>query len=105
VRDYIHVEDLARAHVLALEALAGGGACRAYNLGCGGRGYSVREVIDAATRVTGRHIEVRNAPRRPGDPATLIASSTRIAQDLQWSPVHEELDEIVRSAWQLIADP
>jgi UDP-glucose 4-epimerase len=102
LRDYVHVEDLARAHVLALDALTAGGACCAYNLGCGGRGHSVREVIDAAKRVTGRQIEVRNAARRPGDPATLIASSTRIAQDLGWSPMHEELDEIVKSAWQWI---
>lgn len=99
VRDYIHVEDLARAHVLALEALEADVTCRAYNLGCGGRGYSVREVIDAAVRVTGRHINVIATARRPGDPAVLIASSARISQDLGWHPVHDQLDEIVRSAW------
>jgi UDP-glucose 4-epimerase len=100
VRDYIHVEDLARAHVLALEPLAEPGVWRAYNLGCGGRGYSVREVLDTATRVTGRPIPVRVAARRPGDPAVLIASSTRIARELGWLPEHQQLETIVASAWR-----
>ena len=99
VRDYIHVEDLARAHVLALPALAERGVCRAYNLGCGGRGYSVREVIDTAARVTGRNIPTRMAERRAGDPAVLIASSARIQQDLGWQPRHQSLDRIIESAW------
>jgi UDP-glucose 4-epimerase len=99
VRDYIHVEDLARAHVLALPALTDRGVCRAYNLGCGGRGYSVREVIDTAGRVTGREIPARIAARRPGDPAVLIASSARIRQDLGWEPRHQSLERIIESAW------
>jgi UDP-glucose 4-epimerase len=99
IRDYIHVEDLARAHVLSLPALAGRGICRAYNLGCGGRGYSVREVIDTAARVTGRDIPARIAERRAGDPAVLIASSARIQQDLGWRPRHQSLDRIIESAW------
>jgi UDP-glucose 4-epimerase len=100
VRDYIHVTDLARAHVLALEALADGGAGGAYNLGCGGTGYSVRQVIDAARRVTGRPIVVRTGPRRPGDPATLVASSARITRELGWKPAFQDLDTIVESAWR-----
>jgi UDP-glucose 4-epimerase len=100
VRDYIHVEDLARAHVLALGALDRPGICTAYNLGCGGRGYSVREVIDAAARVTGRPIPVRTAAPRTGDPAVLVASSDRIRRDLGWEPRHRALDGIIGSAWE-----
>jgi UDP-glucose 4-epimerase len=99
VRDYIHVEDLARAHVLALDALAQPGVCRSYNLGCGGRGYSVREVIDTAGRVTGRDIPTVVAARRAGDPAVLVASSDAIGRDLGWRPQHQQLDTIVASAW------
>jgi UDP-glucose 4-epimerase len=100
VRDYIHVEDLARAHVLALQSLDGAAAtCRAYNLGCGGRGYSVREVISAAARVSGRPVPVRIAARRPGDPPILIASSDRIQRELGWQPRHQQLEPIVASAW------
>jgi UDP-glucose 4-epimerase len=101
VRDYIHVIDLARAHVLALEALAAGRPSRAYNLG-GGSGASVRQVIDVARRVTGRAIAVRDAPRRPGDPAVLVASSARIQSELGWRPAHESLDDIIASAWRLL---
>ena len=100
LRDYIHVEDLARAHVLSLAAAAVPGICRAYNLGCGGDGYSVREVIDAAAKITARRIPVAVAPRRPGDPAVLVASSDRIAADLGWRPRHQELEAIIASAWQ-----
>ena len=99
VRDYVHVEDLARAHVLAMAPLRDPGVCRAYNLGCGGQGYSVREVIDTAVRVTGRPIAERKAPRRPGDPAVLIARSTRIERELRWRAEHRDLEAIVRSAW------
>ncbi|HXN56129.1 MAG TPA: NAD-dependent epimerase/dehydratase family protein, partial [Myxococcales bacterium] len=101
IRDYIHVHDLARAHVMALEALSGKAAhSPVYNLGCGGRGYSVREVIDAARRVTGREIPVRIGPRRPGDPAVLVASSERIARELGFRPQLQDLDAIVESAWR-----
>ena len=99
VRDYIHVEDLARAHVLALSRVADPGACRAYNLGCGGDGYSVRQVIDTAELVTGRRVAVTVATRRPGDPAVLIASSKLISRDLGWQPRHQRLETIIGSAW------
>ena len=98
VRDYIHVEDLARAHVLALNA-SDRGLCRAYNLGCGGDGYSVRQVIDTAARVSRRRIPVEVGPRRPGDPAVLIASSRAIRLDLGWEPRHQQLEAIVSTAW------
>ena len=100
VRDYIHVSDLARAHLLALQALAAGHAGGSYNLGCGGSGYSVMQVIEVARSVSGRDIRVRIGPRRPGDPAVLVASSQRIMRDLGWRPRLEDLREIVRSAWE-----
>lgn len=102
VRDYIHVEDLADAHVRALEPLSASGTCTAYNLGCGGEGYTVKELIAMASQVTGRTIPVAIAQRRPGDPAMLIASSTRIARELGWSP-RRSLADIVTSAWQWMA--
>jgi UDP-glucose 4-epimerase len=97
-RDYVHVSDLARAHVLALDALSSPGLCQAYNLGCGG-GYTVREVIDTAARVTGRPIPVTIAARRRGDPAVLVASSDRIKAALGWTPRVQDLETIIRSAW------
>jgi len=97
VRDYIHVEDLAKAHTLALEALQPG-QWRAYNLG-NGQGYSVREVIEAARRVTGHAIPVQETPRRPGDPAFLVASSAQIRAELGWTPARPTLESIVQSAW------
>ena len=100
VRDYIHVSDLSRAHVLALQALADGHAGGSYNLGCGGSGYSVMQVIEVARSVSGRDIRLRIGPRRPGDPAVLVASSQRIMRDLGWRPRLQDLREIVRSAWE-----
>jgi len=100
VRDYIHVVDLAQAHILALHALAKGHPSSIYNLGCGGEGYSVKQVIDCAHRVTGKVIPVRQGPRRAGDPAVLIASSARIVRELGWRPKHQQLDVIVESAWR-----
>lgn len=97
VRDYIHVSDLAQAHILALGKLDEGS--RIYNLGCGGEGYTVREVIDVARKVTGREIPAREAGRRPGDPAVLVASSVRIKRELGWSPAQQDLGEIIGSAW------
>jgi UDP-glucose 4-epimerase len=97
VRDYIHVIDLARAHVLALGILDERSAI--YNLGCGGDGYSVKEVIDTARKVTGREIPARIAPRRAGDPAVLIASSEKIKHDLGWQPKFQDVSLIVQSAW------
>lgn len=100
VRDYIHVSDLASAHVLALGALASGNSPwqLIYNLG-NGRGFSVREVIEAARKVTGCPITVQEGPRRPGDPAVLVASSEKIRKELGWIPKYPELETIIRSAW------
>lgn len=101
VRDYIHVEDLAEAHVLALEAIAAGQIhSEVYNLGCGDRGYSVLDVIGAAERVTRRPVTMDMGARRPGDPAVLIASSEKIAQSLGWHPKQNDLETIVGSAWR-----
>jgi UDP-glucose 4-epimerase len=97
VRDYIHIEDLASAHLLALEG-AVGGEHRIYNLG-NGNGFSVREVIDAARAVTGLEIPVRESPRRPGDPPQLVAASGRIRAELGWEPRKPELAEMVGDAW------
>ncbi len=102
VRDYIHVIDLAQAHILALGALREGS--RIYNLGCGGAGYSVREVIDTARQVTGKEIPARIGPRRAGDPATLIASSEKIKRELGWQPRYQDLRLIVESAWRWMND-
>jgi UDP-glucose 4-epimerase len=100
VRDYVHVSDLARAHVLALDALARRDiGAEIFNLGCG-EGYTVKEVIDAAKATTGRQIPVNAGPRRPGDPAVLVASSDRIAKALGWRAEQSSLDEIVGSAWK-----
>jgi UDP-glucose 4-epimerase len=97
VRDYIHVSDLARAHVLALGLLSR--KSEIFNLGCGG-GYTVLEVIEAARQVTGRPIPVRMASRRSGDPAVLIASSEKIQKELGWQPKHQDLGVIIESAWK-----
>jgi UDP-glucose 4-epimerase len=100
VRDYVHVSDLARAHVLALEALSRRDiSAQIFNLGCGD-GYTVKEVIDAAKLITGRDIPVTVGPRRPGDPAVLVASSDRIAKALGWRPQESSLHGIVESAWK-----
>jgi UDP-glucose 4-epimerase len=101
VRDYIHVVDLARAHILSLGVLDEGS--RIYNLGCGGDGYTVREVIETARAVTGRDIKVRVGPRRPGDPAVLIASSEKIKRELGWQPSQQDLKLIIQSAWNWIS--
>ncbi len=98
VRDYIHVLDLADAHVLALDAMDRG-VEGVFNLGSGS-GFSVREVIAVAEKVTGRGVRQVVAPRRPGDPATLIASAARAREILGWRPVRDDLEEIVRSAWE-----
>ncbi len=97
VRDYVHVSDLAKAHLLAFEALATRDKL-IYNLG-NGKGFSVREVIESVKRVTGKPIEVEELARRPGDPAVLVASSEKIAEELGWVPDFPKLDDIVASAW------
>lgn len=98
IRDYIHIADLVSAHLLALEGL-GDRDRLIYNLGSG-NGYSVREVIETARRVTGHPIPTRELPRRPGDSARLVASSSRIKQELGWKPRHDDLYEIISSAWE-----
>jgi UDP-glucose 4-epimerase len=95
IRDYIHILDLARAHILAL----GSKKNDFYNLGTGG-GSSVREVIDTAGKITGRKINVVEKPRRPGDPPRLIASSEKIQRELGWKPQFQSLDAIIESAWK-----
>ena len=97
VRDYIHVVDVAQAHIMALDVLGEGS--RIYNVGCGGGGYTVREVIDTAREVTGKDIRTRVGPRRAGDPAVLIASSEKIKRELGWNPSQQDLRLIIQSAW------
>jgi UDP-glucose 4-epimerase len=97
VRDYIHVIDLAQAHILALGALEGGS--RFYNLG-NGEGFTVKEVIDTARALTGRAIRADIAPRRPGDPAVLVAASNKIRKELGWTPQYPHVREIIESAWR-----
>jgi UDP-glucose 4-epimerase len=101
IRDYIHVSDLAEAHLLALAALESDQAAKGrlvFNLG-NGQGFSVREVIESAQRVTGHAIPAEVHPRRPGDPAVLVASSEKAIRELGWKPGYTELDQIVRTAW------
>jgi UDP-glucose 4-epimerase len=97
VRDYVHVTDIARAHVLALHAQRPAEST-VYNLGSGG-GYSVKQVIDAGLAVTGRDIRVDIGPRRPGDPAVLVASSERAARELGWTPAFTTIESIIATAW------
>jgi len=99
VRDYIHVTDLASAHVLALRRLESGGASQSYNLGTE-RPTSVRDVLTAVERVTGRRVATLEGPRRPGDPAVLYASATRAREELGWVPARPEIDTIVGDAWR-----
>ena len=99
IRDYVHVEDLAEAHLLALPAAAPG-EHRIYNLG-NGTGFSVQQVIDAVREVTGHEVPVQVGERRAGDPAQLVAASDRIRADLGWAPRHTDLAGIVRDAWEV----
>ena len=98
VRDYVHVSDLARGHVLALKYLDNGGESDVFNLG-NGSGYSVKEIIDAVKRVSGRDFQVKITKRRPGDPARLVASSEKAEKVLGWTPEFKNLDEIIKTAW------
>jgi UDP-glucose 4-epimerase len=97
IRDYVHVNDLAAAHVLGIETLASGDA-RFYNLGIG-RGYSVKEILDAAKNATGKEIPVKFGDRREGDPARLFANSDKVQRELGWKPVHTDVEEVITSAW------
>ena len=99
VRDYIHVSDLAQAHYLALQKLRRGEDSEIYNLG-NGKGFSVREVVDVVRKVTGKDITAVDAPRRPGDPAILVASSEKIKKELNWQPKMNDLETIVATAWE-----
>jgi len=99
IRDYIHIADLSQAHLLALDYLRrGGGNSEFINLGNGG-GYSVKEVIDAARRVTGKTIEAVLAPRRAGDPSRLVANASKAHEVLGWNPQFPEIEKIIESAW------
>jgi UDP-glucose 4-epimerase len=100
IRDYVHVVDLADAHLRALDAsILTSGVSVCYNLGCGGCGYSVGQVLESVIRTTGVDIPVRALPRRAGDPAVLVASSDAIRSALGWTPKHQNLDQIVSDAW------
>ena len=101
VRDYIHILDLADAHVRALERLEVEGGASAFNLG-NGSGFSVLQVIEAARRVTGKPIPIRKAPRRPGDPETLVASSDKAREELRWEPKFPDLESIIETAWKFL---
>jgi UDP-glucose 4-epimerase len=98
VRDYIHVSDLATAHILSLNSLLSGGNSNVYNLG-NGVGYSVREVIETVREVTGREFTATESPRRPGDPARLVATSEKIQRELFWKPLYGDLKTIIRTAY------
>jgi UDP-glucose 4-epimerase len=99
IRDYIHVDDLIEAHLLALAYLSAGNESRVLNCGYG-HGYSVREVVEKAKEVTGVDFRVKEADRRPGDPPSLVADSTRIRNELGWKPAHDDLEYIIRTAWE-----
>ncbi|MTF37734.1 UDP-glucose 4-epimerase GalE [Cyanobacterium aponinum] len=99
IRDYIHVEDLAQAHLLGLEYLLDGGKSEVFNLG-NGNGFSVKEVIKAAKKVTGKDFTVKNAPRRPGDPPILVGSSEKAKKILNWQPQYPDIEIIISHAWQ-----
>ena len=99
IRDYIHVSDLADAHLLALDYLLGGGTSEVFNLG-NGNGFSVREVVEAATKITRGDIPFVRSERRPGDPPVLIGSSDKIKKILGWNPVYNSLENIIETAWR-----
>jgi UDP-glucose 4-epimerase len=98
IRDYIHVDDLASAHVAAIDAMTESGVFGTYNLG-NGNGYSVKEVITACEKAVGSEIPFTIGPRREGDPATLVASSQKARDELSWTPTHDSIEEIAQSAW------
>lgn len=101
VRDYIHIDDLGAAHIRAMEKLWQGGASAAYNLG-NGQGFSVKEVIRAAEKVTGKRVNAVEGPRRPGDPAILVADASKAARELGWRPRYPELEMMITHAWEAI---
>ena len=97
IRDFVHVLDIAQAHILALHSLSKLGL-RIYNVGHG-KGYSIRAVMKAVEEITGRKLEVRVGKRRPGDPAVLVATPRKLRRELKWEPQHSDLKNIIRSAW------
>lgn len=99
IRDYIHVDDLADAHIFALEYLASGGESRIYNCGYG-HGYSVKEVVKKIIEVTGVRFPVKNVDRRPGDPPELVADASKLREELGWEPRHDDLEYIIKTAWE-----
>lgn len=99
IRDYIHVDDLAEAHILALQYLADGGKSNVFNCGYG-HGYSVREVVDTAKKVTGIDFNVEEIGRRQGDPPALVADSSKIKQRLNWNPKYDDLEYIIKTTWE-----
>lgn len=99
IRDYVHVYDLGTAHLLALEKLIGGAKSTHYNLG-NGAGFSVKEVIAAANKVTGKEVKTTEAPRRPGDPSILVADANKASNELSWRPRYTQLDTMIEHAWK-----
>lgn len=99
IRDYIHITDLVEAHILAVKRLSDGGDSDVFNLG-NGSGFSNREILNAAIKITGKNIRSLPAPRRPGDPSKLVASSAKAMKELEWNPTHSDLHEIISSAWE-----
>src|SRR2546425_2863599 len=104
VRDYVHVEDLAAAHIAALEWLLNGNSSRAFNLGTG-QGFSVKEIIACAERITGKKVRRRIGARRDGDPAVLVADASRARRELEWAPHSSDIDTIIRTAWNWFQHP
>ncbi|MEB3175428.1 MAG: GDP-mannose 4,6-dehydratase, partial [Cyanobacteriota bacterium] len=99
IRDYIHISDLATAHILGLEYLQKGGESAVFNLG-NGNGFSVREVIATAEKVVGKPIPVQESPRRPGDAPALVGSSAKAKEILGWTPQYADLETIIQQAWR-----
>ena len=99
IRDYIHVTDLAKAHILAMEYLKNGGESDVFNLGSG-QGFSVKEIIETAKKVTGKDIPVKMGERRAGDPERLVASSDKAKEILGWTPEYDDIEKIIHSAWR-----
>lgn len=99
VRDYIHIEDLGRAHITAMEHLFVGSPSNFYNLG-NGKGFSIMEVIKAVEKVTGKKIKISVGPRRPGDPATLVSDASKAGKELNWKPIYSSLESMIEHAWK-----
>ena len=99
MRDFVHVLDFCDAHLLSLDWLKNGGDSKRYNLG-NGNGFSVKEVVNVAKKVTDKSISITNSPRREGDPEILVADSKLIRKELDWNPKYQELESIIKHAWQ-----